>query len=166
LGYGFHPSPTSLLANRRKTTTLIDPDGKVLEETHPRTADDTIFLHGTLSTGIPLSLSMRGGPAFKNTPGMDWRIYGETGEIRVTASGPFVQIGYPDMKAEVFDFKSNEVREVVLAKDEFEELGVPGRNVARVYRAFAEGEIVCSFADAVERHRLIDQMYRENGIEV
>ncbi len=109
---------------------------------------------------------MRGGAPFKNTPGMDWRIYGETGEIRLTGSGPFVQIGYPDMKAEVFDFQSNEVRAVELPRDEFEELGMPGRNVGRVYKAFAEGKIVCSFEDAVERHRLIYQMYRENGIDV
>jgi len=100
LGYGF-TSSHALLANRRTTTKLTNADGKILDEKHPITADDTIFLQGMLSSGIPLSYSLRGGPKFKDVPGLDWRIYGETGEIRLTATGPFLQIGYPDMKIEV-----------------------------------------------------------------
>lgn len=50
LGYGFEPAPKTLLAIRRKTVKLLDADGKVLEENHPKTADDTIFLNGFLSS--------------------------------------------------------------------------------------------------------------------
>jgi hypothetical protein len=37
--------------------------------------------------------------------------------------------------------------------------------VARVYNGLAEGVINCTFEDAVERHELIDGMYKENGID-
>jgi predicted dehydrogenase len=163
LGYGFESPPKTLLANQRPFIQLLSDDGKVLEDKHPKNSDDTIFLIGTLSTGIPLSFSLRGGKAFKGTPGLEWRIYGERGEIKITASGPFLQIGYPDMKIEVHDFEKDTVEEVTIPTDELDGFGIPARNVARVYKGFVEGKINCTFEDAVERHRLIDEMYTENG---
>ena len=165
LGYGFESPPKTLLANRRPFVQLLGDDGNVLEDKHPKTADDTIFLIGTLSSGIPLSFTLRGGKAFKGTPGLEWRIYGEKGEIKVTASGPFLQIGYPDMKIEVHDVEKDVVEEIKIPEDEFDKFGIPARNVARVYRGIEQGRSNCSFEDAVERHRLIDEMYRENGYQ-
>ncbi|TVY80456.1 Galactose/lactose metabolism regulatory protein GAL80 [Lachnellula suecica] len=166
LGYGFNEhGAKSVVANRRPILKLLEDDGKtVIEEKHVKTSDDTIFLTGTLSSGIPLSFSLRGDKAFKNTPGLDWRIYGSTGEIRITASGPFLQIGYPDLKLEVYDFESDVLEEVEVG-DDLEEVEGPAKNVGRVYRGVGEGENNCTFEDAVERHRLIAGMYRENGIE-
>ncbi|KAF8846918.1 NAD-binding Rossmann fold oxidoreductase family protein [Acephala macrosclerotiorum] len=172
LGYGFESGPKTLLANRRKTVQIVDGEGKVLE-TKNKTSDDTIFLSGTLTTGIPLSMTLRGGKPFKNTPGLDWRIYGSTGEIRVSVSGPSLQIGYPDMKIQVHNFEKDEVEEVAPDRDEFDEeeeggkgkFGLPARNVGRLYKALYEGRVNCSFEDAVERHALLDGMYRENGID-
>lgn len=167
LGYGFESGPKTLLANRRKTVQIVDGEGKVLE-TKDKTSEDTIFLNGTLSSGIPISMTIRGGKPFKDTPGLDWRIYGSTGEIRVTASGPFLQVGYPDMKIQLNDFEKDTVEEVVPDKDEFDEegtFGIPARNVGRLYKALGEGRVNCSFEDAVERHALIDKIYKENGID-
>jgi predicted dehydrogenase len=112
-------------------------------------------------------MTLRGGKPFKDTPGLEWRIYGETGEIRVTAGGPLLQIGYPDMKIQVHDFAKEAAEDVKIEADEFdtEKFGLPARNVGRLYKAFADGSINCTFEDAVERHRLIEQMYRENGIQ-
>ncbi|KIL84963.1 nad-binding rossmann fold oxidoreductase family protein [Fusarium avenaceum] len=166
LGYGFQTPPKSLLANRRKTVQLVTADGNVLEENHPKDSDDTIFLNGTLSTGIPLSLTFRGGDPFPGTPGLDWRIYGTKGEIRVTATGTLLSLGYPDVLVEVIenDKTGKEVIEVETDEfDEGEEFGIWARNVARVYKGFSKGEVVCSFEDAVERHALLDGLYRENG---
>lgn len=166
LGYGFESPPKTLLAARRKFTKLIDVSGKVVDEKYPITADDTIFLNGTLTSGIPLSFALRGGKPFKGTPGLDWRIYGEKGEIRITAGGPFLQVGYPDMKIQVFNFEEDKVEDVEVEKDEFDgAFGLPVGNVARIYRGLVKGENNCSFEDAVERHALIDGMYRENGIQ-
>lgn len=40
-------------------------------------------------------MTLRGGKPFKDTPGLEWRIYGETGEIRVTAGGHYFKSGTP-----------------------------------------------------------------------
>lgn len=171
LGYGFLTPPKSLLANRRHTQQLIDAEGKVLEEKHPKNSEDTIFLHGTLSTGVPLSFSWRRGKPFPGNPGISWTIYGEKGEIRITAPGS-LQVGYKDVGIQVWDFNSDEVREVEVEGDEFDDPSAldgkeypwPARNVGRVYKAFADGEMNCSFEDAVERHVFLESLYKENGI--
>ncbi|KAH8674623.1 oxidoreductase [Tricladium varicosporioides] len=172
LGYGFQGQPKTLLANRRKTVKLTNADGKVIEENHPKDSDDTIFLHSTLASGIPLSMALRGGPPIPGTPGLDWRIYGSTGELRITASGPFLQIGYPDIKIEYHDHASNQVTSIPFEDlEENGDLGIPARNVAAVYRRLRERkegkevEGICGFEDAVERHALLESMYAENGIK-
>lgn len=167
LGYGF-TTAHSVLANRRPEVKLLDSTGKVISENHPKTADDTIFLNGILASGIPLSVSLRGGSQFKGQPGLDWRIYGSTGEIRITAQGPFLQIGYPDMMVEVHDYVKDELKNVVFEEGSgsagsYADLPIPGRNVGRVYEALKEGRISCTFEDAVERHEFIEELYKENG---
>ncbi|TVY83710.1 Galactose/lactose metabolism regulatory protein GAL80 [Lachnellula suecica] len=169
LGYGFQSS-NGLLENRRQKIDLVDGEGKVVERGVPKTSDDTIFVQGTLSSGIPFSLNLRGGAPFKGTPGLDWRIYGETGEIRVTASGPFLQVGYPDMKIELHNFAKDTAEEIEVARDELDIEapeaafgGYAARNVGRVYRGLAKGEINCSFEDAVERHEFLEELCKQNG---
>jgi predicted dehydrogenase len=167
LGYGFETGPKTIVANRRPTVKLLDndEDKNVLDANFKKTADDTIFLTGTLrSSSIPLSFSLRGGAPFKGQPGLDWRIAGSEGELRITAAGPFLPVGHPDMKIELHDFASDALEEVKF-EEEFGELGLPARNVARVYRELKLGRNNCSFDDAVERHRLIKEIYRENGVE-
>ncbi|KAK0119923.1 transcription regulator gal80 [Cadophora gregata] len=171
LGYGFTPAPKTLLASRRSHQKLLSSSNELIKEEHPVTSDDTIFLHGSLTTGVPLAFSLRGGKPFKDVPGLDWRIYGETGEIRVTSSGPFLNVGYPDVKISISDFDlyggdSKDTVTVEVEKDEFDgdSWGLPSKNVARIYRDLAEGRVNCSFEDAVEGHELIDEMYKENGI--
>jgi len=167
LGYGFTTGPKTTVANRRPTIALLDNDTSrnILNPAFPKTSDDTIFLTGTISpNAIPISLSLRGGTPFKGQPGLDWRIAGSTGELRITAGGPFLQIGFPDMKIELHEHASDEVREVKW-KEEFEALGLPARNVAGVYKELRAGRNNCSFEDAVERHRLIKEVYADSGID-
>jgi predicted dehydrogenase len=168
LGYGFNPAPKTLVANRRKTQVLLGKDGKVINDKFEKTSDDTIFLNGYLTSGIPISYTLRGGIPFKDTPGLDWRIYGSTGEIRVTASGPFLQVGYPDLKIQVHDVEQGTVEEVKVKEDDVDVLlkdyGLPSKNTGRVYKGLAEGRNNCSFEDAVERHAFIEGLYKENGI--
>ena len=155
---------------------MVDSESKVLEEKHQKTSDDTIFLQGTLKTSsIPVSYALRGGSPFPGTPGLEWRIYGEKAEIRVTAAGPFLQIGYPGMKVEVHDFnfkgEGNGVQEVSVEEDEWDGKGWAWatRNVARVYEGLrewdgkGEREGLCTWEDAVERHEFLEGLYKENG---
>src|SRR5438874_5546475 len=93
----------SIIANRRPIIQLLNRDGSVAVKDYNKTADDTIMVQGIVQDGTPISINLRGGRAFKDTPGMDWRIYGETGEIRITALGPFIHIGYPDIVVSIHD---------------------------------------------------------------
>ncbi|KAI1809565.1 NAD-binding Rossmann fold oxidoreductase family protein [Poronia punctata] len=155
-------SATALLANRRPTVKLTGSNDEILTESHPKTADDTIFIQGTVGeSSIPVLFSLQGGPQFKGTAGLDWRILGTKGELRITSSGPLLSIGSPDQKVEFHDLEKDEVVTVEVEKDGFdEELPLPARNVARIYEGIAgvEGrrEFLCSFEDAVERHRFLD----------
>jgi len=167
LGYGFK-TEKSLLVRRRDEAEMTNAEGKVIDEHFKITAEDVINFNGVLSSsGVVLSMSLRDGKPFKGTPGLDWRITGDKGEIRVTAGGPFLQIGYPDQKIELCDFEKDTVETVQAQKDEFDELGIPARNVARVYNSLQKGEYkyLVTFEDAVERHKLIDRLYSENGYQ-
>lgn len=162
---GTFETVSGILANRRPVIQLLNKDGSIAVKDYPKTTDDTVLVHGIANNDAPVSINLRGGKAFKDTPGQDWRIYGEKGEIRLTASGPFLQIGYPNIKIAVHDFVSNEVEEIEIGKDLFDNFALPVRNVARVYEAIANGDssLLCSFEDAVERHRLIDMLYKANS---
>jgi len=67
------------------------------------------------------------------------------------------------MKIELYDFEKETLEDVKIPEDELDELGLPARNVARVYKALANGKVNCTFEDAVERHEFIAELYRENG---
>lgn len=80
------------------------------------------------------------------------------------------------MKLEIHDLESDNVEEIKVVSEAVDGIdGIPGGNVARVYRALkglregkgdglVAGGALCGFEDAVERHRDLEGMYRENGI--
>jgi len=113
-----------------------------------------------------LSFSLNGaGKSFKGVPALEWRIYGEKGEIRVTAASAFLSACDDEMKIELYDFATDAVESVDIPKDEVDASSFhwATRNVARVYRALAKGEVNCSFEDAVERHEFLTELFKENG---
>jgi len=169
-------NPSALLRTRRPTVTLMNDDGTIGNENVPKTADDTIFVSGELGDDrIPTSWSLLGGAPFPGTPGLEWRIYGMNGTIRVTAGGPFLQIGYDDQKIQVHEFSTGVVREVDVSKDEFDEepsMDFPynpafadhaRKNVGRLYKHLAAEQESCTWEDAVERHNLLEKLYELNG---
>lgn len=167
LGNGFNPPPKTLLANKRRVIDIVNDEGKVVEPNLSKNADDTIFLNGFLASGVALSFSLRGGAAFKGTPDLDWRIYGEKGEIRITSPSCFLEFETPGTKVEVYDFASDYVEEIPIPVDELTELGVAQSNIGRLYRDFAgDEETVCTFEQALEMHELVDHIYKDNGINV
>ena len=175
LGYPVH-TPSALLRSRRMTCKLMDADGTVVQESIPKTADDTMFVTGELSEDrIPMSWNLVGGSPFPGTPGMEWRIHGMNGTLRITAGGPFLQIGYDDQKIEWFDFATGKVQEIEVPKDEFDDnpsVEFPynpafadhaSKNLARLYKHLATGAESCTWEDAVERHNLLEELYKMNG---
>jgi len=130
-----------------------------------RTTPDQIMLQGTLQSGAVLSIHQRGGTPFKDTPGLLWRIYGQTGEIQVTAAGSFLQVGYPGMEIRVYDFTSDSVEVVEWSVDEAaKNLPGPAQNVARLYEAFADGRTqdYADWGEALKRHKLLDELYKSS----
>ena len=114
------------------------------------------------ATGV-LSIHLRGGSPFKEEPGLILRIYGEAGEIQVTASGAFLQVGYPDMKIKLHSHATDEVEEVKWETSSTDEsLPTPARNVARMYEAYANGESIPNFEAALKRHRLLEAVYKSS----
>lgn len=122
---------------------------------------DQIVFHGKTSNGSLLSFYMRGGQPFPSTPAIDWRIHGETGEIRIISPTPFLPIGHPETKIEVHDHKTGELEVVKPKKHELERLPLPARNIGRLYELFARGEEQGhDFEHAAGKHRLIAELYR------
>lgn len=108
---------------------------------------------------------MRGGSPFKGEPGLIWRVYGDKGEISVTASGPFLQVGYPDMMVKIHDHGSGETEEinwVGTSEAAGQELPMPARNVGRMYEAYAGGKSFPAFDVALTRHKLLEAVYKSS----
>lgn len=157
--------PKTLLRDKPHTYKPTSPDDeavKIVGEV-PRTSHDQIMLQGHLENGALFSFHMRGGMPFPGMPGLEWRIYGETGEIRVTTPSANLHFGGPEHTVQVHDHKTNEVEGVELPQSEYdkEDPPWPSRGPARYYDAFAAGkeELYATWEDAVKRHRLIEEMY-------
>jgi len=155
-----------LLAISHPTVQLTTYTGEPTT-TVTRNVPDQILLHGTFGSGAVLSYHMRGGPVFakSDSDGMFWRIYGDKGEIQLTGPNSFLQIADGDRKIEIFDHSSEKVEEVDVEKDEFSEIPLFGRNVARLYEAFADGkgkgQGVLDWEDALNRHQFVDEVYKK-----
>ena len=159
----------SLLSNRHATKDIINPaeNNKVITKSAPNTVPDQIMLHGTVPpSGAPVTIHYRGGKPFPGTPGIEWRIQGDIGEIRLTSPSWSLNIGRPDTKIELFDVETGEVEvEVVVPeRDQWDELPVPAQNIARMYEAFRKGEWFPDFEWAVRRHAMIEEMWRRYDV--
>ncbi|SMQ51627.1 unnamed protein product [Zymoseptoria tritici ST99CH_3D7] len=128
-----------------------------------RTSHDQIAIQGHLTNGAVFSFHMRGGHPFPDTPGLEWRVYGKAGEIRITTPSANLHFGGSGHKIQLHDHKSGSVKNIEVPKDEWDEKELPitARAPARIYEAFADGKEdgYGTWEDAVVRHRLVEEMY-------
>lgn len=123
----------------------------------------------------PISVHARGGEPFPGTPALEWRIQGSKGELRVTSKYSSLNVGGDGTKVELWtmdgggeDENRNGEGKVEVLEPERDEWGMDekkgfGRevgNIARLYEAYRKGEWVPDFGWAVERHDLIEEMWR------
>ncbi|KIX09813.1 uncharacterized protein Z518_00894 [Rhinocladiella mackenziei CBS 650.93] len=155
----------SVVKNKRTTFALLDSNMKVIDPAHPITSPDHVFVHGELEGDIPFDFQLRGGPPFKNTPSLDWRIYAMKGEIRISSMGGNLSTE-KGVKFQVYHFDTEEVEDIELDKvfDENDPgLGFqpPADNVARLYSAFAKGETdkYLNFQQSLKWAEFIDKLY-------
>jgi predicted dehydrogenase len=155
-------SYSSILANQRPQTNIIDRKTNTVVDTVTKDTPDQVLIQGTLTSGAVLSFHIRGGKPFPSAPQFQWRIYGEKGEIEVTATGALLNVGYDNEKILLHDQISGEVETVEVEKDEWDELPRAARNIGRLYEAFRKGESdggVADFEGVVKRHALIEDLY-------
>lgn len=165
---------------------IVDPiTHEVVDKARPNDAPTHIVLNAMLSSGTALTYTLRGdnasSPAIKapaggkpRMPTLDWRIFGTTGQIRVTSYDGMVNTwslnrDADHLKVEVYNAQTDTLTELDVVEDEFEKLPETARNMARLYEAFASsraGDDVWypDFDYGVEKHELIDAMYKENGM--
>jgi len=155
----------SVLAVQRPAVNIINKDGSTAKKDVKVTSHDQILVHGKLNSGAVVSINVRGGNQFKGESGVDWRIYGEKGEIWVKALNMHMQI-FGGTSIRLHDFEKDEAKEIDFLREEFNDMYPIHRNVARLYKAVAAEDpaAFCTFEQAVERHRFIDALYKQNGV--
>lgn len=155
------------MLNGHPVVDIIASDGSIAEKGRKKDVPDQIMFHGKTSNGVLFSFYQRGGKPFPGTPVLEWRIHGETGEIRITSPIIFLNFGHPDTKIELYDHKTGEVEVVEEVHDELKHLPMQARNIGRMYDLFAKGEEASyDFEHAVERHRFLDELFRRYDAQV
>lgn len=153
---------------QRPDVKIRDPSTKQITETVSSNVPDLLVATATLppsnlvsAQGVTFLARFRRGQPFAGEPQLSWTVNGEKGEIRLTSQNSVALQAFADVdgvKIEVHDFESGEVESVPWAWEEGwqAELPVPARCVGAVYEAFAGGESLPSFEDAVRRHEQVD----------
>lgn len=153
---------SGVLENLNPVVDLVD-DGKVVETGVQKDTDDEIVVQGKFVTGAVMSIHLRIGQPFPGTPGLQWHIVGEEGEILVTATKPYIQLGVENLSTKLYDTVTGSVEDISIPDDDKNALPVMGQNIARLYDAFAEDSSeYATFHHAIVKHRLIDELFRSS----
>ncbi|KAJ5454927.1 hypothetical protein N7530_012696 [Penicillium desertorum] len=150
---------------RRPTIDIVDSslgkNDKVIVKGARNTVPDQILIHGTVKpSNAVVTLNLHGGKGCPGVPRVNWRIEGEKGWLRLTSPVFFINIGSPELKLEIFNAEDCKVQEVALGPDEWDELPLPARNIARLYEAYRKDEWYPDFEWALKRHELVNEMWR------
>ena len=160
---GEFKSYDSLLAISHHTVDIIDPAAgdKVISKAVPNNVPDQVIIHGTVEpSNAIVNFQWHGGKPFPDTPGADWRIFGEKGELRLTTPSWALNVGGPATKLELFDATTGVLEPVVVDKDQWDSLPIPAHNIARLYEAYRLKEWHPDFEWAVKRHKTIDEIFQ------
>lgn len=153
----------STLSTTRAKVDVLSSSGQVTE-TILSDVPDHIIYSGKLSNSdsAPISIFLRRGAPFKDTPGFVWSILGETGEIRVVSNSPALQAFETSTQILVQSFESGDVQEVDL-EDGQSPFKLPAKNIASLYEAFASGKkgTFPDFEDAVGLHQELGEMLKQ-----
>ncbi|KAI4943481.1 hypothetical protein J4E91_009391 [Alternaria rosae] len=158
---------SALLTTRWPETKLLKADGS-FDRVAKRETPDHVMLQGILlNNSAPISMALRHGKTFKDTPGLTWRVFGTKGEIRLT-SATMLNISMGGEKIEVCDHEKDVVETVEVQYDDVvRELTPMAKNVGMLYEGFVKGSSVeegfVGFNEAVEWHEVIEKM--EKGSE-
>ena len=146
---------------QRPTVQLTDGDKVVKEVT--TNVPDLVNVTGSLTAhkDATISVRYRRGQQFKGDAALTWTVNGEKGEAKLTAwDGASLNAGGYGGKGvtvEVHDFATDTIKNYEWKWEDWqEELPIVARNIARTYDAFALGEGVPTFEEALRRHEQIE----------
>jgi predicted dehydrogenase len=157
---------SSLLTTRWPETKLLKADLS-FDRMLKRETPDHIMLQGILTNNnAPISVTVRGGKGFKDTPNLTWRIFGTKGEIRLTSVTP-LNIGFGGVKIELYDHEKDTVEVVEVQYSEVtKDLSPFAKNIGLLYELFAKGGSVedgfVDFEQALAMQRIIDRMEKSS----
>jgi predicted dehydrogenase len=157
---------SALLTTRWPETQLLKADGS-FDRMLKRETPDHVMLHGLLkNNNAPISIAMRTGKTFGDSPNLVWRVFGTKGEIRLTSMA-MLSMSVGGEKIEVFDHEKDTVEVVdVQYAEEVRNLTPLAKNVGMLYEGFVKGwgveEGFVDFEQAVEWHRVIEKMERSS----
>lgn len=156
-------------STQRKTRNIVDRQGETIRADTLCNTPDHNTLSGQISpTNAAFTYQFRTGRPFKGTPVLDWRIYGDKAEIRVTSNGTGVQMDH-DVEVQLCEFATDTVTTVDTKQTAHElsrltRLEGTARNTARLYAAFADRELyqahVPDFGQALKWSALVEEVYR------
>ncbi|KAK3319758.1 hypothetical protein B0T19DRAFT_445557 [Cercophora scortea] len=153
------------------------PRLKVLDSYTGRTIEtiksdvpDLISLTGSLPEsehvvkGATFAMRFRRARAFQGEPALVWTIFGERGEIRLTAAvDNMLQVSQlADVTIEIDDHESRRVQRVDFRWEAFKELSYLSRSYGPIYEAYANGDTTGKYGDfdhAVRRHDQLDALF-------
>ncbi|RFU30915.1 hypothetical protein B7463_g5430, partial [Scytalidium lignicola] len=173
----------SLLVNQFPEVDIVDPvTHEIVEKSRKNDVPNQIAFEAVLESGAVLTFKLNTAPAISpgakpqqervQFPVLDWHIVGTKGELRIKSYDDWLLSGgSAKLVFEICKADDGEVVQLDLGQDEFEHLPLYSRNIARLYEAFAEGldekgekkKWYPDFERALKRHKLLDQMYKENG---
>ena len=158
---------SSTLSLTRPKIDLLSPSGEVTATATSDTPDHIVYT-GRLShwKNAPVSIILRRGPPFKDTPGFIWSIQGETGEIRVESVSPSFQAFDLGSQILLENYESAEVEKVDWENKE-SPWKLPARDIAALYEAFAGEEkgVYPDFEEAAGIHQELEAMLKHWDVE-
>lgn len=127
---------------------------------------DLVYMTGTLPGSehvikdATLHMRFRRAQAFLGEPALVWTIFGEKGEIRLTAAfDTMLQVSQlEDVTIELDDHEKREIQRVEFKWDAFTELPYLSRSYGSLYEAYATGAVgkYADFDYALKRHTQLD----------
>jgi predicted dehydrogenase len=157
---------SALLTTRWPETKLLKADLS-FDRIIKRETPDHIMLQGIIANNnAPITIAVRSGKGFKDTPNLTWRIFGTKGEIRLTSMAS-LNLGIGGDMVELYDHDKDAIEVVdVQYPDVVKDLSPFAKHVGLMYELFAKGGSVnegfVAFEQAVGMHQVLNRMEKSS----
>lgn len=155
----------SIVKVQDKTARTVDDTYNVVDAGYPVTAPDTIFIQGILDNGAVASMALRSVRTSVDDYGFHWIISGTKGEIEFTSKPgviSFLPSGGSRIRLRKWGSEVCDVSFEVSEGDHINKVTPIGRNVARVWEAFARDDKdgFATIEEALRIHELLDVIHQ------